>query len=66
MNEQEKILGPIIDLQNFAEENQYHGLMEGLNVVLEEYIKDVSANEGVKIAALNYLSNSENNDPIPN
>ncbi|WP_299508192.1 hypothetical protein [uncultured Roseobacter sp.] len=55
MTEYERILQPILDLRKFARENQYHGLIEGLNVALEAYIKETSTNENVRDAALSAL-----------
>jgi prephenate dehydrogenase len=55
MTEHERILQPILNLQHFAKENQYHGLIEGLSVVFEEFIKEASPNENVRDAALRAL-----------
>lgn len=66
MTEHERILQPILDLQQFAEENQYHGLIEGLGVALEEYIREASADEDAKNLALCELSNVTKNAPAPN
>jgi hypothetical protein len=55
MTAHERILQPILNLQEFAKEHQYHGLIEGLSVVLEEYINEASPNENVRVAALSAL-----------
>lgn len=55
MTEHERILQPILDLRQFAKEGQYHGLMEGLGVALEEYIKESTLDENVRVAVLSAL-----------
>ncbi|AEI95587.1 hypothetical protein [Roseobacter litoralis] len=56
MTEHERILQPILDLQKFAQENHYYGLIEGLSVALEAYIDEASLDEDVKTAALSLFN----------
>lgn len=55
VTEHERILQPILDLKQFAEESQYHGLIEGLGVALEAYIYEASLDVDVRTTALNAL-----------
>lgn len=64
MIKQETLIEPILELQKFAQDNGYYGMMEGLKIVLETYINETGFDENEKIGALNFLLNSENNDAV--
>lgn len=55
MTEPVRILESILDLQHFAKENSFHGLIDGLNVALETYVNEASLDENERIVALRAL-----------